>query len=59
LLLNLEKQLTLYMNTYLSHVLRKLGNNWIVYIFTHIKLCLILSFLCSTAKNFTLRGLAM
>jgi hypothetical protein len=58
LLLHLEKQLTLYMNTCLSHVLRKHENNWIFYIFTH-KLCLILSFLCSTANNVTLAGLAM
>jgi len=59
LLFHLEKQLTLYMNTCLSHVLRKLENNWTVYIFTHNELCLILSFLCFTANKVTFRGQAV
>jgi len=47
------------MNTCLLHVLRKPENIWIVYNFTHTDLCLILSFLCSTANDVTLRHIAM
>jgi len=55
-LLHLEQQLALYIYTCLSHVLGKLQNNCIVYIFAHNNLCLILSLLCSTANNVNLGG---
>jgi hypothetical protein len=50
-LLHLHQQLTLYMYTWLSHGLGKLQNNLAVYVFTNNNLCLIFTFLCSTAQS--------
>ena len=58
-LIALEQQLTVYIYTCLSHVLWNLQNNSALYIFTYYKLCIILSFLCSTAYKVPLRSLAM
>jgi len=49
-LLHLNQQLTLYMKTRLSHVLIKKNG---LLTFHNTNLCLILSFLCSTAKTLT------
>ena len=43
----------------LADVLGNLEGKRAVYVFTHNKLCLILSFLCYTVKNVTLRSMAM
>ena len=58
-LLASEQQLTLYLYTCLWHVLGDHSNNLAVYIFTHYKLCIILSLLCSTAHKVPLRSTAM
>ena len=58
-LLALVQHLTLCMYTCPSHVLWSLQNNSALYIFTYYKLCIILSFLCSTAHKFPLRSMAM
>ena len=56
-LLPLEQQLTLFRRLWLSHVLGNHQKNRFVYSFTLYKLCVILSFLCSTAQKVTLRYL--
>ena len=53
------QQLTLCMYKWLSHVLGNHQNNSTFCIFTHYNLCIILSFLCSTAHKVPWRSLAM
>ena len=53
------QQLTLCMYKWLSHVLGNHQNNSTFCIFTHYNLCIILSFLCSTAHKVPLRSVGM